>query len=118
MSVLSESCQVSHTAWKGLYYAESSTSSFETPMSLDSSLSCHANSSDVGIVVENEELHLSSLLTLFDKLGCLQEHEEQYVSRESLECSFTYECFVDTCRPPHAGSLGVVHELRIICWKP
>lgn len=58
----------------------SSVSSFETTMSLDSS---EPNSSDVGVVVEKEGLHLSSLLTLFNELECLQEHDKQYVSRET-----------------------------------
>jgi len=49
-------------------------------MSLDSS---EPNSSDVGVVVEKEGLHLSSLLTLFNELECLQEHDKQYVSRET-----------------------------------
>ena len=39
--------------------------------------------SDVGVVVEKEGLHLSSLLTLLNELECLQEHDNQYVSRET-----------------------------------
>jgi len=57
----------------------SSVSLFETAMSLDSS---EPKPSDVGVVVEKEGLHLSSLLTLLNQLGCLQEHDKQYVSRE------------------------------------
>jgi len=58
----------------------SSVSLFETAMSFDSS---EPKPSDVGVVVEKEGLHLSSLLTLLNELGCLQEHDNQYVSRET-----------------------------------
>jgi len=58
----------------------SSVSSFKTTMSLDSS---EPKPSDVGIVVEKEGLHLSSLLTLLNELECLQEHDNRYVSRET-----------------------------------
>ena len=47
-----------------------------------------ATSSDAGVVEENEELRLSSLLTLFEKLGC-QKHNKKYVSREDKVLSKT-----------------------------
>lgn len=55
----------------------SSVSSFETNMSFNSP------EDPSNVVVENEKLHLSSLLVLFENLGCLQKHDNQYVSREA-----------------------------------
>ena len=70
--------------WDRSELSTSSVSSFETTMSLDSS---EPKSSDVGIVVEKEGLHLSSLLILFNELRCLEEHDKQYVSRETKTLS-------------------------------
>jgi len=68
--------------------SSSSISSLETHMTLGSPELYSATSSDAGVVEENEELRLSSLLTLFEKLGC-QKHNKKYVSREDKVLSRT-----------------------------
>jgi len=54
--------------------SSSSISSLETHITLDSP--------EPYLVTNEEELRLSSLLTLFEKLGC-RKHNKQYVSREA-----------------------------------
>jgi len=55
----------------------SSISSLETHMTLGSP----AISSDAGVVLEKREICLSSLLPLFDRLGC-EKYENRYNHRE------------------------------------
>jgi len=61
--------------------SSSSISSLETHMTLGSPKPYSATSSDAGVVVENKGICLSSLLPLFDRLGC-EKYENRYNHRE------------------------------------